>query len=581
MNKETMRIEIFDTVLRDGDQSLPKANQFDPGTKVELADQIVGMGVDTIEAGFPATAGDGEEVAEVARTIGRQTYTVIPKTIQNGELVALPEKIWTPVITGLSLARPNDIEATWASVQEADKPGIHTFVATAEEHMRAKHEKKTIEEILEMGQTAIRHARDVGGSNTRIEFSCEAASTSDPKTLDRFIEMALDEDIDVLNLPDTLGAASPKRMASMFSRATELIIKAGREKDVMISSHNHDDGQRAVQNAISSLHAVIDTAASMGATPPRFQIEGVAAPSLGERNGNTFLAPFVRNVLTDRQEFDAEIDMQVDTTRVKAIAEFVCAQAGVPMDRNTPVVGKATTEHRSGVHSDGIIKGGPAIYSAVNPQWFGHEAAAIIDDGKYQGERGRDNLGAIEEYRSELVMTTGDVSQRIADLNMSVNEQQLEKIVVASNAQARSLKRRTSDIEIEQFVAEETDEKLSDSIALTTHDHHKNGDYMASVTLQVDGKEAAGSATHSKGSIDALIKATNEALGFDGDYEDWHSEALASGSDASGSVMGVVKQNGYRISTFASSESVDEASLSAYIKAINTMRRIEQRSRKS
>ncbi|HVA10924.1 MAG TPA: hypothetical protein VNG32_02035, partial [Candidatus Dormibacteraeota bacterium] len=369
-----MHVEIFDTVPRDGAQSLPKENKFprDSGVKVAIANAIAKLGVNTIEAGFPATDGDGEEVSEVATTIGQTEYSVVPKTIENGELVALPTRVWTPVITGLSLAKPKDIETTWQAVKGAKHPGIHTFVATSEEHMRAKHSGMSQVQVLGMAISAIRHARDVGGPDTRVEFSCEAASTSDMNTLRRFVKSALQEDIDVINLPDTLGAASPIRMARIFSEATKWIIEEGRQDEVMISSHNHNDGERAVQNAISSMHAVIDTARGMHSNIPRFQFEGVAAPGMGERNGNAFLAAYVRNVLTDRNEFNAEIDLSIDTTLLKAVAEFVLAEAGLSVDPNTPVVGKATAEHRSGVHSDGILKGGVAIYAAVNPMWFGH-----------------------------------------------------------------------------------------------------------------------------------------------------------------------------------------------------------------
>jgi 2-isopropylmalate synthase len=578
---QVMHVETFDTVPRDGAQSLPKENKFprDSGVKVAIADAIAKLGVNTIEAGFPATDHDGEEVSEVAASVGRTEYSVTPKTIVNGELEALPVRLWTPIITGLTLAKPKDIEETWQAVQGARYPGIHTFVATAETHMRAKHSGMNQGQVLEMAVKAMRHARDVGGANTRVQFSCEAASTSDMATLERFVRSALQEDIDVINLPDTLGAASPIRMARIFSEATKWMIEEGRQDDVIISSHNHNDGERAVQNAISSMHAVIDTALAMGANIPRFQFEGVAAPGTGERNGNAFLAAYVRDVLTDRQEFNAEIDLSVDTTLLKYVAEFVLAQAGLTVDPNTPVVGKATAEHRAGVHSDAIVKGGASMYAHVNPMWFGHPHAAIIEDGDYQGASGRDHLGATDQWRSELVRRSSDIQERIEAIGMAVDGKQLERITVKCNKTAKAQKRPIADVEIEAFVAEETGEAIVDQIAVGYSDE-KTQENTAFVILRTPEGEKKGEVPRRGGSISSLIHAANAALNFEGDVDDFRVYPLAEGMDAAATVSFAVKQNGHAVTSAAESESVDQASLHAYIKAVNLIDRIAKRQAK-
>lgn len=574
--REILEVEIFDTVARDGAQALPQDNQFPPGSKVALAQRIVPLGVNTIEAGFPATAGDSEEVVEVAATVGRTEYSVSPKTIEDGELITLPTRLWTPVISGLTRARPEEIETTWKAVQGARNPGIHVFVATSEEHMRAKHSGMTQTQILEMGMEAIRYARQIGGPATRVEFSCEATSTSNMDTLERFVRSALQEDVDVINLPDTLGAASPIRMGHIFEQATKWIIMEGREDEVMISSHNHDDGERAVQNAIASMHAVINMAHRLQAGIPRFQFEGVAAPRLGERNGNAFLAPFVRNILTDRNEFGAEIDIAVDTTKLKAVAEFICALARITIDRNTPVVGPATAEHYSGVHSDAILKGGAATYAAVNPMWFGHPHAAVLEDGVYQGVAGRNRLGATDEYRSELVRTSSDILESIQAIGMMVDEEQLERITVRVNSMARKMKIPVADTEIESFVADETGETLVDTVELKDFDE-KTAQNTARVSILTPDGIKMGEAQRTSGNIGALVHAANNALGFDGDYRNWRGHSLEEGSDAIGAISLAVRQNGHEVTAFAQSANVDEASLRAYIKAINLIHRIDAR----
>lgn len=394
-----MTIEIFDTTLRDGAQSLPEQNQFSAGSKVPIADQIARVGVDTLEVGFPATEGDGEEVAEVAMTVGQSTYKVTPTSIEDSELVIGNERAFVPVITGLSLARPSDIETTWQAVQFAKRPGIHTFVASAEEHMRVKHKGMTVDEVIDTGVQAVRRARDVGGANTRVQFSLEAASTSGIDTLERFTRVMLQEDIDVINFPDTLGAASPIRTYRMFRSMASIVISEGRGQDIAIATHNHNDGERAAANSIAAVHGVIDAARTLDQPCPNMQIEVTSGHNLGERNGNANLAAVVRNLLTDRSEFDADIEVAIDTRQLKALAEYITTMAGLELDPNAAVTGSETNRHRAGVHTHAIVKGGAATYAAVNPVWFGHAEAAVVEPGKYQGSTGNANLGAIDVFR--------------------------------------------------------------------------------------------------------------------------------------------------------------------------------------
>lgn len=573
----TMKIEIFDTTLRDGAQSLHKDNQFPSGSKVELADRIAMMGTDTIEAGFPATMGDSEEIAEVARTVGQNEYRITPTSIENGEWVDLPDKLWTPVITGLSTAREADIEQSAEAVSEAKRPGVHIFIATAEEHMRAKHPNMTRSEVLAMGVRGIRYARNAAGPDAVIEFSCEAASTTDLPFLDRAVRTALQEDIDVLNLPDTLGAASPIRMAKIFDMATRAMAEEGRIGEVKLSSHNHDDGQRAVQNAISSMHAVINAAKELGVSIPDFQVEGLWYPGGGERNGNLFFAPFARNILTDRDEFEAALELTLANPKMKETVEFIMAMAGLQLDPNTPVVGDNTIIHRSGVHSDAIVKGGAATYAAVDNRGFGHKQAAILEDGKYQGSRGRDNLGGTDTYRSELVVNSEEVAERISAMGMEVSSEDLESITVTSNRIAKDRQVAISDIEIERMVAKKQGIDLEDKFKIEDFDFHRKTNKAEVKLSDDDGEAYEATEIHSKGAIDAYIKSVNAALGFNGDLQGWKAQTVIEEGSASegGVIFDVV--NDHRVKIFAKAESVDEATLRGYVDGINLIERIKQR----
>ena len=605
---EKLTVEIFDTTPRDGAQSLPEANQFPVGSKVLLADRIAAQGVDTIEAGFPATMGDAEEVAEVATTVGQTEYTVVPKTIENGELVSLESRIWTPVITGLARAIPDEIEQTWAAVQGAKHPGIHVFVATSEEHMRAKHSGMTQDKVLDMAVRAMRYAREVAGPDTRVEFSCEAASTSDMETLERFVRSALQEDIDVINLPDTLGAASPRKIHNMFERATEWLMEEDRAEDVMMSAHNHNDGERAVQNSIEAVHAVIDAALAMNKPiPQRFQIEVVSGHNLGERNGNANLAPLIRDFLTDRSEFGAEVEINIDTLLLKGVVEFVCAQAGLTLDPNAAVVGRDTKAHRSGVHADAIIKGGAAVYAAVDPRWFGHDSAGVLEDGKYQGKAGRANLGATDTYRAETIVSSDDVRQRLEFMGLAVDGDQLENITVAANTLARQQKRPVADTEIEQLLAAEAgypdaivDRITPKEIRLVSDeledDRNKNM-HSAAIEVDIDGLQVASIKLSRDGAITAGVKAVNEILdlvsnqdilpidnGFkfvSGYIDKWQGISLTKAADSAlaAGILVTVVCNGREVTAYAEDTSVDDASVKAYMRAVNLVHRIELRER--
>jgi isopropylmalate/homocitrate/citramalate synthase len=603
---ERLIVEVFDTTLRDGAQSLPEDHQFPDGSKVILAERIVAQGIDTIEAGFPASMGDAEEVAEVAATVGQTEYRVTPKTIENGELVSREPRLWTPVITGLARAVPAEIEQTWAAVQGAKHPGIHVFVATAEEHMRAKHPGKTQEQILDMAIDGTRYAREISGPEARVEFSCEAASTSDMATLERFVRSALQEDINVINLPDTLGAASPIKMRRMFEAATRWLIEEGRDEDVIISSHNHNDGERAVQNTIESAHAVIDTALGLDKPIPRFQVEVTSGHNLGERNGNTNLAPLVRDFLTDRDEFGAEVEVNVDTLLLKEVVEFVCAQAGLQLDPNAAAVGRDTKAHRSGVHADAIIKGGAAVYAAVNPVWFGHKSAAVVEDGKYQGRAGKANLGATNVYRAETVFSSDDIRQRIDFMGLQVDDDQLENITVATNTLGKQANRPVADTEIEQMVAAE--QGFLDTIIDTINpsetrfvskdsvDDYEPDEHTAEISVNINGWMMSSAGQSPNGAIAAGVQAVNQLLELGnspkimparvhlpkfsgGDIEKWQGVSLevAQKSESAAGIFVHAVYNGRRITAYAEGTSVDDASVTAYIKAVNLVRRIQQR----
>lgn len=462
----TIRNEIFDTTLRDAAQSLGASNEFPAGSKTEMAHEIALLGTDTIEAGFPATKSDpkeiqdSEEISEVARTVGQQVYEITPSEYVDEQWVELPTKVWTPVITGLARANKAEIENAYEAVEPANRPGVHVFVASDEWHMRSKHPNMTKSEVIQMAVDSVRHARAVAGSETRIQFSLEAASTTDEQTLERFIKTMLDEDIDVLNLPDTLGNASPIHMYKMYKKAAKWAIEARRNDNIILSTHNHNDGERAVANSIAALHGVIDASVEMHANPPVMQTETVVLHNGGSRNGNANVGPYVRNIFTDRSEFALPVELSVDPSRFVRVANYMARMAKMELDPKAAVYGRKTIEEAAGVHSHGMEAGGAAIYISVDPTGFGHQHTAVHIDGKYQGRTGKANLGGMQEYRAERIMRSSDVSEVVKSFSATLNEDELERITVRINSLARQQDRPVTENEIRSFVVEEISKRV-------------------------------------------------------------------------------------------------------------------------
>lgn len=584
---DAVTVEEFDTSLRDGGQSLPEDHQFRQ-TKPEMAAAIASMGIQTIEAGFPATAGDGEEVAEVARTVGQAEFMVTPRRIVNDELIADPARTFTPVITGLTIAKIPHVETTWEAVQEARYPGIHVFLATDERNMRSKHPNMTRHETLEMFQESVRHARDIGGPAMRLEISCELASTTDQAWLETVSRSMLADDearIDVLNLPDTLGRVDAQHMHHMFAQATRWAIEEGRAEDVTISTHNHNDRGRAVDNSIAAIMGVVDTARSIGAVIPRIQVEVESGHALGERAGNTnhalFALDFLMSIADGR--VPVPVDYIVDTTRSKEVAEYVMGQANLEVHPRAQAIGDWINWVFAGVHADATIKAKDArIYSPFNPQWNGHKYPMRIGGGKFQGKRGEANKGPIKAYTSEMIVTVQEIADKAAAFGMQLpDDAAVERVVISNNTQAVETERPTADTEIEAFMAREMGEAVVDTI--TSHEFSMNqdrsGHSQAEVFLEVAGESdiVSTQAESDGGPVDAIVKGINGVLDFIGDIEKVDVFSLEASSAASAGALAVVIHDGKRFTAYGTGRGENEATIDAYIKAYNLIQRINSR----
>lgn len=374
----------FDTTMRDGAQSLPQKHQFPDGAKPEIAHCIAELGVGVIEAGFPATPSDGEEVANVAKTVGQTEYEVA--VWQNGEPAGRVQR--SPVIAGLSRVAFGDIEVTWGAVSGARRARIHTFVSTDPEHMSKKFPDKSPEQVLAMGKEAVRFAKDLTRehSDATIEFSAEAASTTDIAYLERVVKDALNQGADIINVPDTVGQRDPLWMNNFYGRVIDWVVQTNPE--ATISAHNHNDLGLAVANT-TMLASAAAQYAYLHDTLVRIQHETTIV-GLGERAGNADVFPVVASLFKFSPDMEVPVRWEFNPGESVKTAREVMTYAGLTVDRQSPIVGADINTHRSGIHSDGIIKGGHKLYTPLDPTFWGHESDAIHEHGKYQGKRGRE-----------------------------------------------------------------------------------------------------------------------------------------------------------------------------------------------
>ena len=383
MSEAKVIVDIFDTTLRDGAQALPEGHQFPDNKKPTIASHIARLGASIIEAGFPATAGDGEEVAAVARDVGNTAYVV--DTWRDGIKTGTVHR--TPTIVGLSRVTEKDIEATWDAVKVAASPRIHTFISTDAAHMAAKFAGKTPAGVLEMGRRGIRHAKDVS-NGAPTEFSLEAASTTDLQYACTTTKMSVDEGVDVIRFPDTIGKRKPIWMYNAFKRYIGWVHAIN--PDVVIAAHNHNDGAMASANSLMAVHAAADYAKE-NETTVRIQIDTTIC-GVGERAGNADVFPVVQGLFDygNEGELAVPIEWQFNPGYSVYTARTVLRFAGLEVHPKNPVVGDDINKHRSGIHSNGILKGDFSIYTPFDPTFWGHAQQAVHEDGKYQGKAGRE-----------------------------------------------------------------------------------------------------------------------------------------------------------------------------------------------
>ena len=329
------RVLIFDTTLRDGEQS-PGATM-SHSEKLEIADMLDEMGVDIIEAGFPiASEGDFKAVSEIAK------------------------RARTSVICGLARANFKDIDRCWEAVRSAKAPRIHTFIGTSPLHRAIPN--LTQDEMAERIHDTVTHARNLCDN---VQWSPMDATRTEFDYLCRVIEIAIKAGATTINIPDTVGYTAPRESADLIARLIETVPGAD---EVTFATHCHNDLGMATANSLAAVEA--------GARQIECTING-----LGERAGNTALEEVVMaiRVRNDIMPFRTGID----TTKIMNISRRVATVSGFPVQFNKAIVGKNAFAHESGIHQDGMLKNAET-FEIMRPADVGLKETSLVM-GKHSG----------------------------------------------------------------------------------------------------------------------------------------------------------------------------------------------------
>ncbi|MBC8199378.1 MAG: 2-isopropylmalate synthase [Desulfobacterales bacterium] len=376
------KVIIFDTTLRDGEQS-PGASM-NAAEKMRIAVQLEKLGVDVLEAGFPAASeGDFEAVSSIA---GR---------LKNTEVAALAR------------TSKKDIDRAWGAIHNAAKPRIHTFIATSDIHMDYKL-KMTRDEVVKKAVEAVKYA---GSLTDNIEFSAEDASRSDPDFLCRVFEAVIEAGATTINIPDTVGYAIPQEFADLVKYVmahTPNIHKA------IVSIHCHNDLGLATANTLAAISA--------GARQAEVTINGI-----GERAGNTSLEEMVMALHT-RPNY-IPISTNINTEQIYPTSRLVSMITGIIVQPNKAIVGANAFAHEAGIHQDGMLKN-PMTYEIMKPDTIGLSASKLVL-GKHSGRH------ALRSHLKELGYDLSDEElnivfkkfKELADKKKDIVDEDLEVIV--------------------------------------------------------------------------------------------------------------------------------------------------------
>jgi len=509
-NTPSRHIVIFDTTLRDGEQS-PGASM-NLAEKMEVAQALVDLGVDVIEAGFPiASPGDFEAVRNIARSVRGA------------------------VVCGLARCREADIDRAWEAVRHAQEPRIHVFLATSAIHREHKL-RMDKDDII---RNAVAGVKRAVGYCPNIEFSPEDASRTESDFLCQVVEAAISAGATTVNIPDTVGYATPQHMGEVIRNLRNRVPNIDK---AVISVHCHNDLGLAVANSLSAVEA--------GAGQVECTING-----LGERAGNCSLEEIVMALRTRHDYYRAAT--QIITRRLVPTSRLVANITGIHVQRNKAIVGQNAFAHEAGIHQDGMLKE-RTTYEIMRPEDVGLAMTDLVL-GKHSG-------------RAAL-------ADRAKALGYSLTSEQLDTIFMAFKNLADK-KKEIYDADIASLV----EQKIHSVAEKWTLDSYKvvcGTGQVPEATLRLRHGEDKVSTTVSSGDgpIDAIFLAIEQLTNVSVVCKDFSVHSVTVGKDAQGEVMVQIEHEGqvYR-GRGVSTDSV-EASAKAFLNAINRVMAVSNTSK--
>ncbi|WP_394218648.1 2-isopropylmalate synthase [Halobacillus trueperi] len=490
-------VNVFDTTLRDGEQSA--GVNLDRLEKVEIAKQLERLGVDIMEAGFPASSqADFEAVKEIADTVRGCS------------------------VTGLARANKRDIDIAWEALKGGAEPRLHVFIATSPIHMTHKL-KKTPDEVVEKAVEMVAYAKE---KFPHVQFSAEDALRSDQDFLVHIIEKVINAGASVINLPDTVGFTTPDEIGRLFRYVKENVPNIDK---AILSTHNHDDLGMAVSNSL----AAIENGAR--------QIEGTIN-GIGERAGNAALEEIAVALKIRQDRFDFETGLVLK--EIKRTSDLVSRLTGMQVPGNKAVVGRNAFAHESGIHQDGMLKES-TTYEIITPAMVGIDSNRMVlgkHSGRHAFKQKAEELGfeltenklkeAFESFKTltgkKKEVTDDDLFAILTD-TQTENEDQPKYELKAFQVQYGSINRPTATVLLTRPDGEEVEKAntgegsveaiyntLDDLIDADVHlqDYQlssigKGRDALAEVHVQltVDGVKASG-----RGSAQDVLEASAHAF---------------------------------------------------------------------
>ena len=385
-------IQIFDTTLRDGEQT-PGVN-FSFDERLSIAKQLEKWGVDVIEAGFPASSTGSFKSVE-----------------------AISKALTTTAVCGLARCKKSDIDAVYEATKCAAKPRVHVFIATSPIHLEHKL-KMTQEEVLESIKEHVSYAKSLFDV---VQFSPEDASRTDQPFLIKSVQTAVDAGATIINIPDTVGYSYPSEYGVIFK---SLITNVKSEKEIIYSAHCHDDLGMAVANSL----AAIENGAK--------RIEGTVN-GIGERTGNTALEEIALALYVRKDHYGIETKLKLEQT--KLTSDLISRYAGIRVPRNKAIVGQNAFSHESGIHQDGVLKN-PETYEIMTPQLVGiskNELPLGKLSGKHAFAEKLKTLGYDIEPKQQIELFKQ--FKAVADKKKSVSDRDIHAIIQGSEHEQNAI----------------------------------------------------------------------------------------------------------------------------------------------